>query len=197
MILRYTRFEKIYSSREEAITKLNNTSRYYAENVAIRYKSGEKICTMLALYQSTTKGDYTINYDSGGSSSGSSSSIGSGAVKEVTRRNTTETDLDALNRAYFGSTPGEGDMVIINTRGVDYKAIYFYHGSSWVCLSGTDEIKGRSSSTLNLSVNTDKITGLTTIYGEVPIDNSSIVVDTVTKKLRVNIIDGGNLSDLI
>lgn len=196
MILRYTRFEKIYSSREEAITKLNNTSRYYAENVAIRYKSGEKICIMLALYQSTTKGDYTINYDSGGNSSGGSS-IGSGAVKEVTRRNATETDLDALNRAYFGSTPGEGDMVIINTRGTDYKAVYFYHGSSWICLSGTDEIEGRSSATLNLSVNTDKITGLTTIYGEIPIDNSSIVVDAVTKKLRVNIIDGGNLSDLI
>lgn len=196
MILRYTRFEKIYSSREEAITKLNNTSRYYAENVAIRYKSGEKIYIMLALYQSTTKGDYTINYDSGGNSSGGGS-IGSGAVKEVTRRNATETDLDALNRAYFGSTPGEGDMVIINTRGTDYKAVYFYHGNSWICLSGTDEIEGRSSSTLNLSVNTDKITGLTTIYGEIPIDNSSIVVDAVTKKLRVNIIDGGNLSDLI
>lgn len=196
MILRYTRFEKIYSSREEAITKLNNTSRYYAENVAIRYKSGEKIYIMLALYQSTTKGDYTINYDSGGNSSGGGS-IGSGAVKEVTRRNATETDLDALNRAYFGSTPGEGDMVIINTRGTDYKAVYFYHGSSWICLSGTDEIEGRSSATLNLSVNTDKITGLTTIYGEIPIDNSSIVVDAVTKKLRVNIIDGGNLSDLI
>lgn len=196
MILRYTRFEKIYSSREEAITKLNNTSRYYAENVAIRYKSGEKVCIMLALYQSTTKGDYTINYDSGGNSSGGGS-IGSGAVKEVTRRNATETDLDALNRAYFGSTPGEGDMVIINTRGTDYKAVYFYHGSSWICLSGTDEIEGRSSATLNLSVNTDKITGLTTIYGEIPIDNNSIVVDAVTKKLRVNIIDGGNLSDLI
>ena len=196
MILRYTRFEKIYSSREEAITKLNNTSRYYAENVAIRYKSGEKIYIMLALYQSTTKGDYTINYDSGGNSSGGGS-IGSGAVKEVTRRNATETDLDALNRAYFGSTPGEGDMVIINTRGTDYKAVYFYHGSSWICLSGTDEIEGRSSATLNLSVNTDKITGLTTIYGEIPIDNSSIVVDAVTKKLRVNVIDGGNLSDLI
>ena len=196
MILRYTRFEKIYSSREEAITKLNNTSRYYAENVAIRYKSGEKVCIMLALYQSTTKGDYTINYDSGGNSSGGGS-IGSGAVKEVTRRNATETDLDALNRAYFGSTPGEGDMVIINTRGTDYKAVYFYHGSSWICLSGTDEIEGRSSATLNLSVNTDKITGLTTIYGEIPIDNNSIVVDAVTKKLRVNVIDGGNLSDLI
>ena len=151
---------------------------------------------MLALYQSTTKGDYTINYDSGGNSSGGGS-IGSGAVKEVTRRNATETDLDALNRAYFGSTPGEGDMVIINTRGTDYKAVYFYHGSSWICLSGTDEIEGRSSATLNLSVNTDKITGLTTIYGEIPIDNSSIVVDAITKKLRVNVIDGGNLSDLI
>jgi hypothetical protein len=196
MILRYTRFEKIYSSREEAITKLNNTSRYYAENVAIRYKSGEKICIMLALYQSTTKGDYTINYDSGGNSSGGGS-IGSGAVKEVTRRNATETDLDALNRAYFGSTPGEGDMVIINTRRTDYKAVYFYHGSSWICLSGTDEIEGRSSATLNLSVNTDKITGLTTIYGEIPIDSSSIVVDAVTKKLRDNVIHGGNLSDLI
>ena len=196
MILRYTRFEKIYSSREEAITKLNNTSRYYAENVAIRYKSGEKVNIMLALYNSTTKGDYTINYDSAGGSSGGGTT-GSGVIKEVTRRNSTESDMDALNRLYFGSTPAEGDTAIISTRGSDYKAVYFYHGSSWICLSGTDEIEARSSSTLSLSVSTDKITGITTIYGEVPIDNQSIVVDSVTKKLRVNVIDGGNLSDLI
>ncbi len=195
MILRYTRFEKIYSSREEAITKLNNTSRYYAENVAVRYKSGDKIDIILALFLSTTKGDYIINYDSGGSSGGGS--IGSGSVKEITRKNSEETDIDALNRAYFGSTPGNGDMVIISTKGSDYKAVYFYSTGTWTCLSGTDRVEVRSSDTLSLSVNTDDITGETTIYGEVPIDDTSIVVNPITKKLMVNVIDGGNLNDLV
>lgn len=62
--LRYPRFNTIYASRDEAIAKLDNLSRSYAEPVTIRYYSEDnKICVILAMYKSDKKGDYIINFD--------------------------------------------------------------------------------------------------------------------------------------
>lgn len=62
--LRYPRFNNIYASREDAISKLDNLSRSYAEPVTIRYYNSEnKICVILAMYKSDKPGDYVINFD--------------------------------------------------------------------------------------------------------------------------------------
>lgn len=62
--LRYPRFNTIYASRDEAIAKLDNLSRSYAEPVTIRYYGEDKkICVILAMYKSDKKGDYVINFD--------------------------------------------------------------------------------------------------------------------------------------
>ena len=61
---RFTRFEQTFDSKARAILKLDNTARDYGEIVAIRYKNEVKeVKTLLAFYQSTNKGDYTIMHD--------------------------------------------------------------------------------------------------------------------------------------
>ena len=90
--LRYPRFNQIYASREEAIKKLDNLSRSYAEPVTIRYyDENNKICVILAMYKSDSVGDYVINFDESfiDSDDGSSSvedlenNIGDGLTTEV------------------------------------------------------------------------------------------------------------------
>ena len=192
MIFRYTRFEKTYSSREEAIKKLNNTSRYYAENIAIKYKNGDSFDIILALFRSTTKGDYSINFDSG---SPAGSGTATGRTYDVIKRSPEETDQECINRVYFDKDPEERDLVVIyNSKGDP--STYLYHGGLWISLTHNLVLNPINTSTLKLSIDKDEETGDYTVYGEVPIDGSSLAVDPVTKKLSVRVIDGGTLADL-
>ena len=60
---RCTRFINIFNSKDEAIRKLDNTSRYYGEPVMIKYRDESGYTkVMLALYKSEAKGDYEIFY---------------------------------------------------------------------------------------------------------------------------------------
>lgn len=191
MKFRYTRFEKIYSSREEAIIKLNNTTRYYAENVAIRYKNGDSFETILALFRSETKGDYSINFDSGQQGSGE----GAGRIFDMTRKEG-ETDVEVLNRAVFDvMTPREWDLVIIHSEDVS-DISYLYHAGVWICLTQDLVLNPHNSATVKLTVTKDNNAGSYDITAEVPIDNKSLYVDPFTEKLRIGVIDCGRLSDL-
>jgi hypothetical protein len=126
MIFRYTRFTKIYNSREEAIKKLDNTKRYYAENVAIRYYKDGKAETILALFRSENTGDYDINFDS-------SDPTGGGGIKGIVlTRGQGQSDMEVINAYYFGKTPKEGDLVIIKPE----NTTYIYLGQEWLCISG-------------------------------------------------------------
>lgn len=193
MIFRYTRYEKIYSSREEAIAKLNNTSRYYAENVAIRYKNGDSFDTILALFRSEEKGDYSINFDSGQDSVGGSE--GPGRIFDMTRKEG-ESDLEVLNRAMFDVVdPKEWDLVIIHTPGSG-DISYLYHNGIWICLSQDMVLVPHDSATVKLTVTKDDVAGSYDIMAEVPIDNQSLYVDPFSKKMRVGVVDCGRLKDL-
>lgn len=199
MIFRYTRFEKIYSSREEAIIKLNNTSRYFAENVAVRYKNGkseDSYDTILALFQSNAKGDYIINFDSGLGEYIGSDGSNVGRIFDMTRKNG-ESDEEVLNRAVFDvvSLPKEWDLVIIHSEN-NSDITYLYHNSVWICLTQDLVLTPHDSRTVKLTVVKNEAADAYDITAEVPIDNSSLCIDPTTQKLRVGMIDCGRLSNL-
>lgn len=193
MIFRYTRFDNVYSSREAAIKKLNHTSRYFAENVCIQYKdpSSGRVEVILALYKSETPGDYVINFDSasGGSNLGAS-------TYEVTRQ-PGETDMDCINRAVMAAgVLVDRDLVVINEGGGS-SIVYLYTGGSWNVITSNTVIETRDTSTVKFNLITDGEIGKYTLSATVPIDESSIVLDPDTKSIKVGIIDGGNLKDLL
>lgn len=193
MIFRYTRFDNIYSSREAAIKKLNYTSRYFAENVCIQYKdpSSDRVEIILALYKSEKPGDYVINFDSasGGSSLGAS-------TYEVTRH-PGETDKDCINRATLSAgILVDRDLVVINEKDGS-SIVYMYTCGSWNAITSNTTIKTRDTSTVKFNLISDSEIGKCTISATVPIDKSSIVLDPNTKSIKVGIIDGGNLKDLL
>lgn len=193
MKFRYTRFEKIYRNRDEAIKKLNGTSRYYAENVAIRYTGANRVETMLAIYNSENKGDYHINFDSGSGSSGSGSGGGSGRIFDMTRK-LGESDREVLDRALFDyGEPQEWDLVIIHSVG-EGDVSYLHHSGTWICLTQNLVLTPKDSPTVHLTVTRDLELGAYFIQAEVPIDESSLVLSE-DGKLQVGTIDCGKLSD--
>ena len=197
MKFRYTRFEKIYRNRDEAIKKLNETSRYYAENVAIRYTGKTRTETMLAIFNSEKKGDYYINFDSGGQADGGGSSgsgEGQGRIFDMTRK-LGESDREVLDRALFDyGEPMEWDLVIIHSVG-EGDVSYLHHSGTWICLTQNLVLTPKDTSTVNLTVTRDLELGAYFIQADIPIDGSSLVVSE-EGKLQVGVIDCGKLSDL-
>lgn len=196
MIFRYTRFDNIYSSREAAIKKLNNTSRYFAENVCIQYKdsSSGRVEVILALYKSKRLGDYIINFDSAFGGSNRSAS-----TYEVTRQ-PGETDKSCINRATSSAdTLIDRDLVVINEKSGNTSVVYMYTSGTWSAITNNTTIETRDSSTVKFNLITDSDIGKSkyTLSATVPIDESSIVLDPDTGNIKVGIIDGGNLRDLL
>lgn len=182
--LRYTRFNNIYESRAAAIKCLDSTSRYYAENVCIRYWDDGKIQIMLALYRSTSRGDYSINFDSGASTS----KDGGNHVQRVHRLEG-ETDKECLGRLYFDRTPDLFDVVIIVSENED-DDIYIWTGSVWISLKKDITILGDTTATATVSSKVDD-NGDYHISVDLPLDGESLTVNTETGMICVNVIDGG------
>ena len=185
---RYTRFNEVFETRDEAIKKLNKTARYYAENVAIKYKKGDSFEVILALYKSEEKGDYTINYDSGEGGSGSGIKI-----YDITKISPEESDKEAINRYSFGNEPQEGEMAVIHTPGGG-DVVYMYHSGIWICITQNLIITGKKSNSIEISSIKDEVTDAWVLEAEVLTDNSSIVVGD--EGLQVGYVDCGNLKDL-
>lgn len=194
MIFRYTRFNNIYSSREAAIKKLNNTSRYFAENVCVQYKdsSSGRVEIILALYKSESLGDYVINFDS---ASGGTNERAN--TYEVTRQ-PGETDKDCINRATSSANAlVNRDIVVINESNGNTSVVYMYTCGTWNAITNNTTIETRDTGTVKFNLITDVEVGKCTLSATVPIDKSSIVLDPNTKSIKVGIIDGGNLKDLL
>ena len=132
---RFTRFDTIFQTRESALEKLDATSRYYGENVAIRYLSGDQIKIILSIYKSSDASDYSINFDSGKQIGTTTSGSLSNVIK-VTKISTGEEDLSAIIREARETNidPVVGDVAIVINSGS-----YIYDGSNWLSLSKVEE----------------------------------------------------------
>lgn len=168
---RYTRLNKIYPSKDDALTKLSSISRYYGETVAARYKEGKSIYTLLCLYRSEDVGDYDIQFDSK-----------IGISKDTRAFKTTkldnETDKEAIARIYFDKgTPMQGDYIFLKNQGGE-ESIYIYISGEWLSLNKVFIVIGETTDSLDINV----------------FDNSE---GTFKVSGRVKRIDGGNLKDIL
>lgn len=184
--LQYTRYEVICSTREEALEKLRSLSRSYAEPVAIRYKApNNDVYTIVAIYQSTSPGDFEITYETG--------SMGLGRVFKITRTRSTQTDQELIVAAMFGEVAQPLDIVIIEEKSSASSTSYVYYNSEWNMLwqgAASETTKFEDSDTVKFSSTETSETGVV-VKAEVPIDNETLTVDPGTKKLRVTKIYGG------
>lgn len=187
---RCTRFINIFNSKDEAIRKLDNTSRYYGEPVMIRYRDENGYTrVMLALYKSEAKGDYEIGYDP-------DSRVSNERIHNILKEEG-ESDEDALSRCYIGKPgPFNGDLVIVSSPNLN-NVVYIYLNDTWLNFSQnlTLRTSTKISDSISIDLSLDESLGIYTIGGNVKVDGKSIV-SSPTGKLSVNIIDGGNLKDL-
>lgn len=196
--LQFTRINKIFSSKESAIERLDQLSRTYAEGVVVKYLSYDGVNSIenliFAIYKSDTKGDYTIIYDS--SSPASTSGFRVFTVKKTSED---QTDSEAINVALFGEDPKNYDIAIITSFDGNSVYSYIYYEGSWNYLavggggSSTNlNISATDTDTIDLtletnpSISTEKI-----LKADVKIDNQSLVFDEEAGGIRVNKIYGG------
>lgn len=111
---RITRYDKIYSSKKEALELLKNNLRPYGEFVSIRYFEGKEEKLIIAFY---VEDGFEIVYPSSSSE-----------VPGITRLEG-ETIEDAIARMMFNreDNPKPGEMVVI-----DKSQVYIYTGEEWV-----------------------------------------------------------------
>lgn len=128
----FTRFETVYSTRKRALEKLDSISRYYAETVAIRYKEGNSIGTILALYLSEDKGDYVISFDS---------------AREVKTHTVIKTGDEDDEVALRSINPMEKDIAIVKSASGS-KAFYLFHDSKWESMT----VPVQSSDSISLRI---------------------------------------------
>ena len=188
---RCTRFINIFNSKDEAIRKLDNTSRYYGEPVMIKYRDGKgNTKVMLALYKSEAKGDYEIGYDP-------DNKINNDRIHSITKEEG-ESDEDALLRCYIGIPgPFSGDLVIVSSPDLN-NTTYVYLNDTWLNFSQNLTLKAstKNNDSVSFELNLDESLGIYTIGGNVKVDGKSIISSPTTGELSVNLIDGGNLKDL-
>lgn len=181
--LKYPRFNTIYATRDEALSKLNDLTRSYGEPVAIRYYNNtKKICVLLAIFKSELKGDYEISYDSNPEMTP--------RVYTVIKVDTDISDVECINAALFGKTPIQNDIVILtdSSETVSVVRSYIFVEGSWTLLAtptGAMSSVDIGSSLLPVK-NEDGSVSL-----EVKVDNSTITYDEATGGLTVNKLNGG------
>lgn len=180
MINRFTRFNNIYDSKREAILKLDNTSRHYAETVAIRYYNNGSTCVILALFNSEKVGDYIISFDSGSESLDSK-------VFKTEKSVENQSDEDCINAFFSDKIPRDKDIIIIKTNNLEQNS-YIYYDKTWISLYSHADFSLEESESIEVS---KKENTLNTFKAEVKTDNLSIVVGD--NGIEVGIIDGGEL----
>lgn len=197
--LQFTRVKEVFSTREEAINKLDGLCRTYAEGVVVKYLSpcvdecGNRIERMIfAIYRSSEKGDYEIVYDT------DPSNMNSGGLRVFKARKQKEdqTDLECINVALFGETPKNGDIVTITSYDGSSIVSYIYYEDDWVCIGLGDGSSGGGSSIVDIKVEDTNTVDLTlesnnTLKADIKLDNQSILYDSTIDGIRVNKIYGG------
>jgi hypothetical protein len=135
-VVKLDRLEKIYSSREAVIEKLNEVSWSYAYPVTARYTDNTgTTCAILAL--GTSDDSYEIISDS----ATINNSFERCSVYFYTRTSWDTTDDNSISAALFGSEPKGGDVCIISTKisGVLHDRSGFIYNSErarWEALGG-------------------------------------------------------------
>lgn len=171
---RFTRFEQTFDNKARAILKLDNTARDYGEIVAIRYKNEVKeVKTLLAFYQSTNKGDYTIMHDT----AETKREDGKAKIFSVLRR-PGESDKECIARATFGIEEdlSDGDMVIIKTPNAD-DAIYLYFEHGWIGITKGTIVRTKDTESIKLTTTWDEEQGCDVISGTVLLINGGRLTD--------------------
>lgn len=184
-----TKFECIYSSREEALKALGCTSRQYAELVTARYyDDNDDICILLVIYKSADIGDFEIVSDS---------NILSQEPRIFTAKKQTETqsDYECILIALFGEKPHNGDVVILTSYDGTTSITYTMIGGEWVKTGGTTAdglgIIFEDSETVKFTMSPGPSESKKILTADVKIDNSGLIYDEATDTIRINKIYGG------
>lgn len=189
--LQFTRIKKIFPSREDAIKRLDELSRTYAESVAVMYYSPNKSEELiLSIYKSEEKGDYYIIHDT------YSAKNNGFRVFRVKKTSEDQSDSECINIALFGEDPKNYDMVNITSFDGGSVTSYIYYEGSWSILGiGTDtgisNLITTNTDTVRLTLEPAEVSNEKILKADVNLDNQSLIYDDNIKGIRVNKIYGG------
>lgn len=184
-----TRFECIYSTRDEAIKALSCASRQYAELVAVRYyNEAEEVCLLLAIYKSADLGDFDIVSDTMELSQGP-------RVFTAKKQSEEQSDYECILIALFGEKPKNGDVVILTSYDGTTSITYTMIGGQWIKTGGTTAdglgIIFEDSDTIDFTMSPGPTETKKSLIAEVKLDNNSLGYDEKVDGIRVKKIYGG------
>lgn len=184
-----TRFDCIYSSREEAIKALDCSSRQYAELVAVRYyDDDEDVCIMLVIFKSADLGDYEIISDSKSLSM-------EPRIFTAKKQSESQTDAECILIALFGEKPHNGDVVILTSYDGTTSITYTMIGGEWIKTGGTTAdglgIIFEDSGTIDFTMSPGPSETKKILTADVKLDNVGLIQDPEIDAIRVAKIYGG------
>lgn len=184
-----TRFECIYSSRDEALKALSCASRQFAELVAVRYyNENEEVCILLVIYKSADLGDFSIVSDS-------TEVCQSPRLFTAKKQSEEQSDQECILIALFGEKPKNGDVVILTSFDGTTSITYTMIGGQWIKTGGTTAdglgIIFEDSDTVNFTMSPGPTESKKSLTADVKLDNNSLVYDEKVNGIRVNKIYGG------
>ena len=184
-----TRFDCIYSSREEAIKALDCSSRQYAELVAVRYyDDDEDVCIMLVIFKSADLGDYEIISDSKSLSM-------EPRIFTAKKQSESQTDAECILIALFGEKPHNGDVVILTSYDGTTSITYTMIGGEWIKTGGTTAdglgIIFEDSGTIDFTMSPGPSESKKILTADVKLDNVGLIQDPEIDAIRIAKIYGG------
>ena len=184
-----TRFDCIYSSREEAIKALDCSSRQYAELVAVRYyDDDEDICIMLVIFKSADLGDYEIISDSKSLSM-------EPRIFTAKKQSESQTDAECILIALFGEKPHNGDVVILTSYDGTTSVTYTMIGGEWIKTGGTTAdglgIIFEDSGTIDFTISPGPSESKKILTADVKLDGVGLIQDPEIDAIRIAKIYGG------
>lgn len=184
-----TRFECVYSSRDEALKALSCLSRQYAELVAVRYyDDNDDVCMLLVIFKSADLGDFDIVSDS-------LSSNNQPRIFTAKKQSEDQTDSECILIALFGEKPNNGDVVILTSYDGTTSITYTMIGGEWIKTGGTTAdglgITFEDSDTIDFTLSPGASETKKILTADVKIDNVGLVYDESIDAIRVNTIYGG------
>ena len=184
-----TRFECIYSSREEALKALSCSSRQYAELVAVRYyNENEEVCIILAIYKSADLGDFEIVSDS-------YLCCNQPRIFTAKKQSEDQSDYECILIALFGEKPKNGDVVILTSYDGTTSITYTMIGGEWIKTGGTTAdglgIIFEDSGTIDFTLSPGPTESKKILKADVKLDKDNLVYDGEIDAIRINRIYGG------
>lgn len=184
-----TRFECIYSSREEALKALECSSRQYGELVAVRYyNENDDVCIMLVIFKSADLGDFEIVSDS-------MLCCNQPRIFTAKKQSETQTDAECILIALFGEKPHNGDVVILTSYDGTTSITYTMIGGEWIKTGGTTAdglgIIFEDTGTIDFTLSPGPTEAKKILTADVKLDNVGLIHDEAIDAIRINKIYGG------